>query len=220
MIFETCTRKCSCMGPLEPNYQCLTKYVGDWKAGKSAPNFVKTFSWLLFWLLSISWCWFIGSVKHIVIFLLACCNPIWATSWQNQQNGMCAHVCPCAPSEDSGQPGHPPSLIRVFAVRMKKAWVLSYPLSGWPGWSESSLGAHSFCWFCHKAAHLENDLDLNICQVMTLDSYNTVDRCFTIYIFELIYVNFSILFIMFGTIHNYHFFFSFLVHNEDDNDKA
>ena len=35
----------------------------------------------------------------------------------------------CAPSEDSDQPGHPPSLIGVFAVRMKKAWVLSYPLS-------------------------------------------------------------------------------------------
>ena len=35
----------------------------------------------------------------------------------------------CAPSEDSDQPGHPPSLIRVFAVRMKKAWILSYPLS-------------------------------------------------------------------------------------------
>ena len=34
----------------------------------------------------------------------------WATSWQNQQNE-------CAPSEDSDQPGHPPSLIRVFAVR-------------------------------------------------------------------------------------------------------
>ena len=33
-----------------------------------------------------------------------------------------------APSEDSDQPGHPPSLIRVFAVRMKKHWVLSYPL--------------------------------------------------------------------------------------------
>ena len=62
----------------------------------------------------------------------------------------------CAPSEDSDQPGHPPSLIRVFAVRMKKAWVLSYPLSaqrrlirlsGCPGWSESSLGAQSLCWF-------------------------------------------------------------------------
>ena len=57
-----------------------------------------------------------------------------------------------APSEDSDQPGHPPSLIRVFAVRMNKAWVLSYPLSAsedsdqtgrCPGWSESSLGAHA-----------------------------------------------------------------------------
>ena len=35
----------------------------------------------------------------------------------------------CAPSEDSNQPGHPPSLIRVFVVRMKKIWVLSYALS-------------------------------------------------------------------------------------------
>ena len=65
----------------------------------------------------------------------------------------------CAPSEDSDQPGHPPSLIRVFAVRMKKAWVLNYPLSAQRrlirlgrclGWSESSLGAQSLCWFCHE----------------------------------------------------------------------
>ena len=58
----------------------------------------------------------------------------------------------CAPSEDSDHPGHPPSLIRVFAVRMKKAWVVSYPLSatakilirlgGCPGWSEFLLGAY------------------------------------------------------------------------------
>ena len=34
----------------------------------------------------------------------------WAATWQNQQSD-------CAPSEDSDQPGHPPSLIRVFAVR-------------------------------------------------------------------------------------------------------
>ena len=32
-------------------------------------------------------------------------------------------------SEDSDQTVHPPSLIRVFAIRMKKAWSLSYPLS-------------------------------------------------------------------------------------------
>ena len=77
------------------------------------------------------------------IFLL-----IWAATCQNQQNG-------CSPS-----------LIRVFAVCMKKAWVLRYPLSaqrrllirlgGCPGWSESSLGAHSFCWFCHVVAHFYN----------------------------------------------------------------
>ena len=47
---------------------------------------------------------------------------IWAATWQNQQNES-------APSGDSDQPGHPPSLIRVFAVCMKKHWVLSYPLS-------------------------------------------------------------------------------------------
>ena len=34
---------------------------------------------------------------------------IWATTRQNQQNE-------CAPIEDSDQPRHPPSLIRVFAV--------------------------------------------------------------------------------------------------------
>ena len=29
----------------------------------------------------------------------------------------------CTPSENSDQPGHPPSLIRVFAVNIKEAWV-------------------------------------------------------------------------------------------------
>ena len=47
----------------------------------------------------------------------------------------------CAPSEDSDQPGHPPSLIRVFPVRMKKAQVLSYPLSAqrkfWSDWADA-----------------------------------------------------------------------------------
>ena len=41
-----------------------------------------------------------------------------------------------------------PSLIRVFAVRMKKPWFLSYPLSTqrrlWSDWVQS------FCWFCHE----------------------------------------------------------------------
>ena len=76
---------------------------------------------------------------------------IWAAIWQTKQSD-------CAPNEDSDQRGHPPSLISVFAVRMKNPWFLSYPLSAqrslWSDWSESSLGAHSFCWFCHVAVHI------------------------------------------------------------------
>ena len=66
----------------------------------------------------------------------------WATSWRNQQND-------CAPSEDSDQPGHPPILIRVFTVRMKKAWVPSYPLSAqrrlWSDWADAHADL-SLCW--------------------------------------------------------------------------
>ena len=61
------------------------------------------------------------------MFVYTCILDIWVRVYmsrdmKNKQN------C-CAPSEDSDQPGHPPSLIRVFAVRMKKHWVLSYALS-------------------------------------------------------------------------------------------
>ena len=67
---------------------------------------------------------------------------IWAATWQNQQNE-------CASSEDSDQPGHPPSLIRVFAARMKKHSVLSYPLSAqrrlWSDWADAQADL-SLCW--------------------------------------------------------------------------
>ena len=47
----------------------------------------------------------------------------------------------CAPSSDSDQPGHPPSLISVFDVRMRKAWVFSYSLSAqrrlWSDWANA-----------------------------------------------------------------------------------
>ena len=70
----------------------------------------------------------------------------------------------CAPREDSDRPGHPASLIRVFAVSMKKAWVLSYPLTAqrrlWSDCADAQADqslqwAHMpFCWFCHEAAQL------------------------------------------------------------------
>ena len=81
----------------------------------------------------------------------------WAATWPNQQSD-------CAPSEDSDQPGHPPSPIRVFAVRSVgskgpklSSWGQQRLIRlGWcPGWSESSLGAQSLWWFCHVAAQIE-----------------------------------------------------------------
>ena len=52
----------------------------------------------------------------------------------------------------------------VFTIRMKKAWVLSYPLSAqrslWSDWADAQADlshrwAHrSFCWFCHVAAQI------------------------------------------------------------------
>ena len=63
-----------------------------------------------------------------------------------------------APSKDSDQPGHQPSLIRVSTAHTKKPWVPSYPLSAqrslWSDWLESSLGTQSFCWFCRAAAQI------------------------------------------------------------------
>ena len=73
------------------------------------------------------------------------------------------HVRP-ASCEDSDQPGHPPSLIRIFAVRVLGS--LGPKLSSgeqrrrWSDWTDAqadlSLGwAHrSFCWFCRAVAHV------------------------------------------------------------------
>ena len=41
--------------------------------------------------------------------------------------------------------------LRAQAFFMRTAKTL-IRLGGCPGWSESSLGAHSLCWFCHVAA--------------------------------------------------------------------
>ena len=61
---------------------------------------------------------------------------------------------------------HPPSLIRVFAVRLKKPWVQSYPLSTQRRLqsdyvdAQADLSLHwvhrSFCWFCRLAAHMSD----------------------------------------------------------------
>ena len=60
----------------------------------------------------------------------------------------------CVPSGDSDQPGDPPCLIRGFTVHMKKAWVLTYPLSAlrrlWSDWADAMVEKVSE--FCCKVA--------------------------------------------------------------------
>ena len=148
-------------------------------------NFDQT-GWMarLIWVYTLgahSLCWFCHVTAHLVVSHFTVWKPIiiqllcfdiskssslilellpeqrikGAATWQNQQNE-------CAPSKDSDQPGHPPSLIRVFAVCMKKAWVLSYPLSAqrrlWSDWGDAQADlslrwAHSH-FGCHVVAYM------------------------------------------------------------------
>ena len=50
-------------------------------------------------------------------------------------------------------------------------------LGGCPGWSESSLGAHSLCWFCHEAAQLWKLLLMIGCKAMLLISFLCTWMC-------------------------------------------
>ena len=79
-------------------------------------------------------CWQSEGIPWLSTCFSTLLTMIWAATWQKQQNE-------CSPSEDSDQPGHPLSLIRVFAVCMKKAWVLSYAFSAqrilWSDWADA-----------------------------------------------------------------------------------
>ena len=84
--------------------------------------------------------------QSTVIYSIIICHCIWAATWQNQQNE-------CAASEDSDQPGHLPSLIRVFAVHSMGSYGPKVSSCGqqrlWSVWAD----AQPFCWLCHVADH-------------------------------------------------------------------
>ena len=94
----------------------------------------------------VLWKWNSEKTKHgfyVTIQAMLCLSPSLNTNMPetNEPPHDKTNIMACASSEDSNQPGHPPSLISVFAVRMKKAWVLSYPLSAqrrrWSGWADA-----------------------------------------------------------------------------------
>ena len=104
-------------------------------------------------------------------------RPNKSSSWQNHQNDMCFQQRLRSDWAD----GHSPSLIRVFADRMKKAWVLSYPLSTqwrlWSDWADAQADlslrwVHSnfdgfvvkrlnFCLLSCQVAHLQRQVFLS-----------------------------------------------------------
>ena len=122
---------------------------------------------------------FVTFVRVVYGWMIYMCLSWWSRSWSDAYGTHLktlhatdtieppydkTNKLPCAPSEDSDQPGHPPSLITVFTIRMKKAWVLSYSFSAqrrlWSDWANAQADlslrwAHMpFCWFCHDVAQL------------------------------------------------------------------
>ena len=78
--------------------------------------------------------WHLSEIRRLSFFLCTCNildnsytngNLISSSCYIHEPAHDKTNKMACALSEDSDQPGHPPSLIRVFAVRMRKAWVLS-----------------------------------------------------------------------------------------------
>ena len=70
-----------------------------------------------------------------------------------------------APSKDWDQPGHPPSLIRVFVVHSMGSSAPKFSSCGqrrlWSDWADAQADqslrwAHMpFCWFCRKSAQVQ-----------------------------------------------------------------
>ena len=77
----------------------------------------------------------------------------WAATWQNQQNGMCAQWRQISLGI---RPVWSESSLSAWRKLGSLAthWAQAKTLRRCPGWSESSLGAQSFYWFCHEAAQL------------------------------------------------------------------
>ena len=124
--------------------------------------------------LSLAWCWDLQGASCVTkvpewinwegqdSLVHSMFNTTRATTRQNQ-------LSDCVSGEDSDQPGHPPSLIRIFAVRMKKDWVLSYPLSAqrrlWSDWADAqadlslrSVHTHFVFFLSRRGSHIRDAL--------------------------------------------------------------
>ena len=80
---------------------------------------------------------------------------IWAASWPKCTKWLCAQrrlrsAWVSAQSDQSLRCPHEESLGLYLPTECTAKTLIR--LGGCPGWSKSSLGAQSFCWFSHEAA--------------------------------------------------------------------
>ena len=120
----------------------LLHAFNHWDSGQTAEM-----RWLIWVLARCSW--------DCLCFVML--RLFWAASWQNQQSGMCAQrrlrsAWVSAQSDQSLRCTHEESLGPFLPIERTAKTLIR--LGGCPGWSESSLGVQSFCWFCREAAHL------------------------------------------------------------------
>ena len=93
---------------------------------------------------------FLSSLRKLTFYISNKLSHIKFWPWNEFNIALFQSKHECAPSEDSDQPGHPPSLIRVFAVHSMGSFL--HADSEDSDQTGRMLGAHSSCWFCHVAA--------------------------------------------------------------------
>ena len=113
----------------------------------------------------IPYCWFCHDVAHLICFSG---DSIISTMKIEPRNDKTNKVTVLPAQTQIRLPGHPPSLIRVLAVRMKKAWVVSSPLSAQRR-SDQTAWMPRLIWVfagrtvtllvCRVAAHIKHCLD-------------------------------------------------------------
>ena len=156
----------------------MTAYLNGLREATLHSIFTKKYSCAVYFLRKNSWI-FGSNCEEMVRTQIRChlkavhsVYTKWAATWQNQQNE-------CAPREGSDQPGiHP--VWSVFAVHMKKAWVLSYQLSAqrrlWSDWADAQADL-SFRWaHCHfddfvmsrlKLIQLNKERNITVCKILS-----------------------------------------------------
>ena len=85
---------------------------------------------------------------------------------KQQQNGMCAQrrlrsAWESAKSDQSLHCPHEENFGPKLSLERTAKTLIR--LGACPGWSESSVGVQSFCWFCHEVAHISLNLSFLNC---------------------------------------------------------